>query len=163
MSLAYAGYCARCEAPALAGEPLVCPRCEAPAEPVPPPFDLVARWFPAFRPDAPPYSSPAFSLHAAARALVTGQPMNDAFDELHRWRQAQIWCDQPEPTHEDLLAVRALLVELLAQVDADLERVDGTGLGIALPPRWQAPADDRAPDPSTSDPIAALLRRILGE
>jgi len=28
---------------------------------------------------------------------------------------------------------------------------------------WQAPADDRAPDPSTSDPIAALLRRILGE
>ncbi|MDQ2999388.1 MAG: hypothetical protein M3R61_20330, partial [Chloroflexota bacterium] len=44
---AYVGYCERCEMPAVHdGAQLVCPTCRDVATPVPPPDDLVVRWYP---------------------------------------------------------------------------------------------------------------------
>lgn len=47
-SLVYRGYCGACEVPAIVGpaDTLICPRCQDLAVPLPPPDDLVVRFFP---------------------------------------------------------------------------------------------------------------------
>jgi hypothetical protein len=47
-SLVYRGYCAACEVPAIVGSQgaLICPRCQQLVVMMPPPDQLVLRWFP---------------------------------------------------------------------------------------------------------------------
>lgn len=47
-SLVYRGYCAACEVPAIEGTggALICPRCQEKAIALPPPDELVVRWYP---------------------------------------------------------------------------------------------------------------------
>lgn len=171
-NLGYAAYCPHCEVPAFAGPVPTCPQCGQPAAAEVPPLDLVERWFEGTWPvDA---SIPRL-LHALARVLVEGRPLDEGYAELRAWEHAHgtglaadirrdVYGDgdaEPAPPRrETLLKVRAIFAALLEQVDEELADADGAGLAIELPPRWTPPADDQQPD--GGDDLTSWLDQQMG-
>lgn len=153
-NLVYQGFCPRCEAPAVVGHRLRCPRCEQAAEAMPPPEELIRRWF----------HHGHVSDHLWLReVLLTGCTWEEARDHEHE-REAEARAAKKQHEWDTVLGLAELGMKVAQSFhnatkddaeDLPSKRLDLAPLDIAQP------AGDDVPDGEDTSAFAVWLRGQL--